>query len=363
MNTRYGATLMQNANNLQGYRHVDTGIFMLDFALLGGIAEGFATEQYGWESSGKTTLAMRIAAGTLRKHPDKAVVWIDPETTFDPTWADKHGVDRSRLFYVQPESGEMAVDVAAAAIKNPDAALVIMDSLPALVPQKEADAAAEDALVALRARLVSRFCSQVLQGWHERRPHGHLVTVDMINQFRHKIVTMGDPRTLPCGNQHRFLATTMIEQTSQEILVKGTKAEGTEGAMQIVDFLDMGFKIKKSKAGNSIRNGSFKMMLNPDSPHASGSIYETPAILATAKKMGWYTGAGSAQYLATTGDHKYKSSAVAIEWLDDNPDELHKLKQFLIIKQRINMGIPAIPADGWLLGRVDRVTAQLAQAA
>ena len=93
----YGTPLVVNAAAQPGYMHIETGIFSLDLALLGGFAEGHATMVYGWESAGKTTVAMRAAAAAQRKHPDKAVVFVDTEGTYDNQWGERHGIDNDAL--------------------------------------------------------------------------------------------------------------------------------------------------------------------------------------------------------------------------------------------------------------------------
>ena len=185
---QYGVKLMMAPGSVDaGLNHLPTGIALLDYSLFGGIPEGRANMVFGWENSGKTTLAMRIAASAVRKHPDKACVFIDAEGTFDPLWADKHGLDPESIYLVQPESGEQAVNIIDAVMKERETGCVILDSLPALVPQSMLDAAAEDPLVARRAQLIGRMCSVITSSFNIMRPTGHVCTFVMINQWRMKI--------------------------------------------------------------------------------------------------------------------------------------------------------------------------------
>lgn len=349
INKEYGEGTMQKADSLIGLRHIETGIFTLDFALLGGIAENFVTMGYGYESSGKSTVAMRIAARTQGKFRNRAVVYLDAEGTYDNAWAAQHGVDNSKLFYASPSSGEEAVNICQAVMSTEETALLIVDSLPALVPQKEGDAAAEDDFYALRARLIAKLCSKILYCKNLLRSQGKQpASVILINQWRTKLgMVMGDPRTLPGGNQPKYLASTMIELKNKEIMGKSS------GGMDIVTHNEHSFNIKKSKAGNSIRTGSFKMIRDPEHELGSGSMDDAPAVLAFAKKMGLYTGGGTKYHLASTGDHRFQNGARAIEFLNENPDELLRAKQMVIMAQRYSMGIPTVPADGYLLGSVD----------
>src|SRR4051812_42023964 len=59
----------------------------------GGYPEGRIIELDGWESSGKTTLALLAVAFAQRKYPDKVAVYVDGENALDLTYARMLGVD------------------------------------------------------------------------------------------------------------------------------------------------------------------------------------------------------------------------------------------------------------------------------
>lgn len=348
VNNRHGDGVMQLSGTLMGGRHVDTGVFILDFALLGGVPDGFVTILFGYESSGKTTLAMRAAAGAQRKYPDKAVVYLDIEGTYDTVWAERHGVDPSKLFVAQPSAGEHAVDIAQGVLSTNEASVLIVDSMPALVPQKNADASAEDHNMATRATLLAKLCEKIIHFNNKAVAKRDRTSVILINQFRSKVgFVMGDPRVLPGGHQPRFLSSAMIELKCKETLGKNEK--GVDIPLEN----EHGFVVKKSKLGNSIRSGSFKMVRDPGNPLGAGAISEAEVVVAYAKRMGFHSGAGQSQYLATLGDLKFGSGQKIADYLNANPEELHRTKQLLVGAQRKAMGLPILPPDGWLLGEVD----------
>lgn len=86
INKQHGAQIIRPASEKPPYRHIPTGIFLLDMALNGGVPEGCATQFFGWESAGKTTIAARVAAAAQVKYPDKKVLFADFEGTYDPAW-------------------------------------------------------------------------------------------------------------------------------------------------------------------------------------------------------------------------------------------------------------------------------------
>ncbi|MFQ5549815.1 MAG: DNA recombination/repair protein RecA, partial [Gemmatimonadales bacterium] len=71
---------------------ISTGALNLDAAIgIGGVPRGRISEIYGPESSGKTTLALHVAAHAQRSNGVAA--FIDAEHTLDVEYAKKLGVD------------------------------------------------------------------------------------------------------------------------------------------------------------------------------------------------------------------------------------------------------------------------------
>ena len=72
-----------------------------------GIPRGRVIEIFGPESSGKTTLALHVAAQAQKAGGIAAI--IDAEHAFDPTWGKKLGVQLDTLLVSQPNNGEEAM--------------------------------------------------------------------------------------------------------------------------------------------------------------------------------------------------------------------------------------------------------------
>lgn len=349
--SRMGANVMRRATAVPGFNQIETGIFTLDMALLGGIPEGLTTMIFGWESSGKTTLAKRVAGRMQKKYPNKAVIFVDLEQTYDRQWGAKHGIDNERLIIVSPESGEQAVDVVDACLRAPETALIIIDSLPTLVPMAEANSSAEDTLVAARSRLIGRLCSKILQATITARNHGNAPTVILINQWRLKIgVSKGDPRTLPGGQQPKFLCTTMIEMKNKEIAGRNSRD------IEIVSHNEHAFVIKKSRVGNSSRTGEFVMIRDPEHALGEGAIDDAHVVVSYAKKFGLLTG-GGASWRIDGLDRKFGKMAEVADFLEAHEEELLDLKRRLVIIQRTDMGLLPLPRDNYLLGFCETISA------
>lgn len=342
-----GTGIIHTANKIPLACHSPTGAFILDFATLGGIPEGFGFMYFGLQSSGKTTMMLKAVAGMQRKYPDKIVVWCDPESLFDPEWASILGCDLDRLEVIQPDTGEETVDILTAAMEALEVSMVVLDSVPACVPKAVIDRSAEDDTMASLARLMGKCCSKILMAWAKERRRGHRVTVGIINQIRSKVgFVLGNPETRPGGRQINHLPALIIKLGNKEI--KGTDAQGLE----VVDTNDHTFLVEKSKHGASIRSGEFQMVINPDlDPQlAQGEMDDFDTVVNYAKRFKLVQGGGGKYRIPLIAeDETWAKYEDIVSWLKDNNEAYLKLQAALIALQRISKGIPAFPPDGFLV--------------
>jgi recombination protein RecA len=293
---------------------------------------------YGWESSGKTTVSMRVVANAQRKYPDQSVVFVDAEGTFDPAWAARHEVDVDNMILVQPQSGEQALDIADAVLRAAETSLVVIDSLPALMPTKELEKSMEDDTVALQARLIGKFLRKATQALLDERKRDHHPALVVINQFRSKIAMMGDTRTLPGGNALKFAVATRFE-------IKNKEKMGRDGLdIETVDYNEHSFVVTKNKVGTGIRSGEFIMVRNPDNPLGAGFIDDAKTVVTYAKKFGILSGGGSSWRMDDL-DEKFGKLQEIADYFYSDLDYFEHTKRRLISMQRQHAGLKP---DGWL---------------
>lgn len=340
---RYGENIVRKGNALPNCTYLPTGIFLIDLALLGGIPESKMSLVYGWQSSGKSTLAMKVAASAQRKYPDSSVLYIDSEGSYDPLWAEKNGVDNERVVYVDPQSGEQAVDIMNSAIVADDLSLIILDSIAGTVPLKEVESSAEDAIVAVRARLMSRFLTSLKLRMSDELRRGHKVTAVTINQFRTNIgVMFGDNRVLPGGATQRYTADVMLE-------MKNAKPQQgkSENDVAIFEHNEHAFEIKKCKTGNSLPSGQFTMIRSPQHVLGVSGIDDGDTVVAYGKKMGMVT-SGGGNWKFDGCDESFGSKDELVAHFYNEPEEYRLFKTKLIAIHRTSMGLPALPPDEYL---------------
>lgn len=179
---------------------ISTGSLLVDNIFGGGIPRGQITELYGAEGSGKTTLCYSVI-GQCQADGGTAV-FIDAEHSFDPWHAAKFGVDMDSLVYISPPDGDTALETVRAFSDAKAAALIVVDSVAALVPKAELRGEIGDAQVAMLPRLMSQ-ALRILPG----TLHASNTALIFTNQLREKVgVMFGNPEMTPGGRALRHYA-------------------------------------------------------------------------------------------------------------------------------------------------------------
>jgi len=193
----------------EAHRAIDSsssGCLALDRALgIGGYARGRIIEIFGPESSGKTTLTLHAIAEA--QQAGGLAAFVDAEHAFDPAYARATGVRTSELLLAQPDSGEQALDIVEGLASSREIALIVIDSVAALVPQAEIEGSMGDNHLGLQARLMSRALRKLAVVAAKTN-----TTLIFVNQLRYKIgVTFGSPETTPGGNALKFYASQRLD--------------------------------------------------------------------------------------------------------------------------------------------------------
>lgn len=107
----------------------------LNYMTYGGIPVGRIAEFYGADGSGKTTTAIDVAGNAQRMFPDKKVLFVDIERTFNSCWAAKLGLNCDDIIYLDPDSmgAEEVFNMMIELIDSGEISLCILDSIGAMV--------------------------------------------------------------------------------------------------------------------------------------------------------------------------------------------------------------------------------------
>ena len=187
---------------------------------IGGIPCGRITEIYGPESGGKSTLCLQIIA-QAQKAGGRAL-YIDAENALDMSYAEGLGVNVDELLVCQPSSGEEGLEVALQMILSNSIAVVVVDSVAALVPRSELEGEIGDAQMGVMGRMMG----QALRKTNDAVKKSNCALI-FINQVRDKLgVMFGNPETTPGGKALRFYASLRLDCRRISQIKKGDAVIG-----------------------------------------------------------------------------------------------------------------------------------------
>tara|TARA_R110002020_G_scaffold268819_2_gene484036 strand:+ start:1226 stop:2203 length:978 start_codon:yes stop_codon:yes gene_type:complete len=172
---------------------------------IGGWPKQRIVEIYGPESSGKTTIALDAIANEQKQGGIAA--FVDAEHALDLKYAEALGVDTEKLLISQPSTGEQGLEVVDTLVKSGIPGIIVIDSVAALIPQRELEGEMGDSHMGLHARLMSQACRKLTALVSQTN-----TCLMFINQIRHKIgVMFGSPETVTGGNALKFYSSMRVE--------------------------------------------------------------------------------------------------------------------------------------------------------
>lgn len=281
---------------------IPTGSLALDIALgIGGIPKGRVTEIYGAESSGKTTVALQIVAQAQKQGGIAA--YVDVEHAIDPKYAAAIGVDIDNMLISQPDTGEEALEVIDALIRSNAVALVVLDSVAALVPKAEIEGDMGASLPGLQARLMSQALRKITGSLNKTN-----TAAIFINQIREKIgVMFGNPETQPGGRALKFYSSVRMDCRRVETLKTGTDNVGIRTRVKIV----------KNKVAAPFKQAEFDIMFG-EGISRSGSIIDIGTELSVIAKAG--------AFYSYKGERLGQGRENAKKFLDERPEMMQTIE-------------------------------------
>ena len=282
---------------------IPTGSMTLDMALgIGGVPRGRIVEIYGPVSSGKTTVALHVAAQAQKLGGE--VAFIDVEHALDPVYAKALGVDIDNLLVSQPDSGEQALEIAEALVRSGAIDCIVLDSVAAMVTKAEIEGDMGDTHVGLLARLMS----QAMRKLTSVISKSNCVAI-FINQVREKIgVVYGNPETTPGGRALKFYSSVRIEVRKGEPIKNGAEIIGARTKCKVV----------KNKVAPPFKECEFDMMFGQGIDRV-GEVCDLAVDLDIIKKSGaWFS---------YNGQKIGQGRENAKEYLRSNPDIMKEIEE------------------------------------
>jgi recombination protein RecA len=304
---------------LPGVQAISTGALSLDIALgVGGVPRGRIIEIYGPESSGKTTLALHIAAEAQKT--GGIVAFVDAEHALDIHYARNLGVRTDDLLVSQPDTGEQALEITEVLVRSGAIDVLVVDSVAALVPRAEIEGEMGDSHMGLQARLMS----QALRKLTATISKSNTIVI-FINQIRMKIgVMFGNPETTTGGNALKFYASVRMDIRRTASLKQGQDVIGNRTRVKVV----------KNKVAPPFKEAEFDIMYGTGISR-EGDIVDLGADSGIIDKSGaWYS---------YGGERIGQGRENAKQFLKDNP-ELSRAVEAKIL-EHFGLSAPAAAAE------------------
>ena len=232
---------------------ITTGSLGLDIAIgIGGLPKkaGKIIEMYGWESSGKSTLAQTIAAN-FQKAGQK-VLLVDGENSLDEKYSTALGMDLKELLLIQLDesAGEGAYNKMERIVETGEIGLVIIDSYNSLQPLKLVEGEIGDSTLGLHARMLNQ---AVMKANYLATKYG--TNFLFLGQLREKIgVMFGSPETTQGGNALRFYSHVRLKVSRSTTEANSLK----EGDTKIGNKTTV--RVEKNKLGSPFKSCSFNII-------------------------------------------------------------------------------------------------------
>lgn len=297
---------------------ISTGCLDLDIALgIGGVPRGRIVEIYGPESSGKTTVALHIAAEAQKN--GGAVAFIDAEHALDPSYAKKIGVDTENLILSQPDTGEQGLEIAEALVRSGAIDVLIVDSVAALVPRAEIEGEMGDTHVGLQARLMS----QALRKLAGTINKTNCVAI-FINQLREKVgIMFGNPETTTGGRALKFYASVRLDVRRIDSIKSSDAIIGNRTRV----------KVMKNKVAPPFKQAEFDIMYN-EGISRTGNIVDVGVKEGIVQKSGAWFSYGDIRL----GQGRENSKI----YLRDNPEIAIEIENKIREKHKLPLNITPI---------------------
>lgn len=352
--------LMDGAKAERG-RKIPFSSPLMNWCTYGGIPRSRITEFFGDPGGGKSTTAVDIcknavslfaneheeqiqklresaASGSktanaelqdLIERGPKKILYLDIEHGFDGAWAKTIGIEESSIDIMQPPDvvAEDILQTVQELIETGEIGLVVLDSLPSLVPRAELEKKYGERTVAALAGLLTVFCRKIVPMLTR-----YDTTMIFINQIRDN---MDNPYVVktPGGQAPKFYSSLRILfRLGQPVdFLGGELPQSTENpAGHIVNAK----LVKQKSAPWDRKNGSYYLMcqsgIRADMDYAQLAVKKYGII---RKGGAWFTVCDpyTGEILEEDGKLvKLNGMAKVYEYLQANQDYYHKLQTYIL---------------------------------
>ena len=289
----------------------------LSLALKGGFGYGRQVLVWGNKSAGKSSFCLQMIG--MAQKEGKTCAWIDAEDSYDPEWANKLGVDSSKLIYSPAKSVNDMVDVATK-LMEADVDLIVVDSISALLPAIYFEKDGNELKDLQDTKQIGAEAKDMTHAVKMLNYANKNTLLVLISQQRNQFGSMHASHIPTGGMAVKFFSTTVIKLWSSEAEANAIKAG-----------VKVGDKIIEQRVGRPVNWIVDYSKVSPPNLSGQYDFYYQGEVLGVDRvgetldvaEMCGLVEKGGAWY--TVDGERIQGRAKAVQYLRDNPEVVDKL--------------------------------------
>lgn len=270
-----------------------TPSFGLNRALNGGLPYGRQVLIWGSKSSAKSSLCLQIIAEAQKE--GKVCAWIDAEMSYDKDWAEKLGVDATKLIVSQARTINEMVDVGVQ-LMEAGVDLIVVDSITSLLPaiyfekdSSELKALENTKQIGAESRDFSNAWKMINYANNKTKPTLFI----LISQSRNNINAMYTSQQPTGGQATKFYSSTVVKLFSSESDNQAIKGKIYVGDKAIEEKIGrkIRWELQFSKTSPSFQSGEYDFYFRGDTLGVDGvaDLVDTAELMGIVERTGaWY---------------------------------------------------------------------------
>lgn len=290
----------------------------LNLALKGGLGFGRQILIWGNKSAGKSSFCLQMI-GQAQKE-GKTCAWIDSEASYSASWAEKLGVDSSKLIYSSAKTVNDMVDIATQ-LMEAGVDIIIVDSISALLPAIYFEKDSTDLKKLEDTKQIGAEAKDMTHAVKMLNYANKNTLLVLISQQRNQFGSLHASHIPTGGMAVKFFSSTIIKLWSSE-----AEANAIKSGIQVGD------KIIEQKVGRPVNWIIDYNKIGP--PNLSGQydfyyqgeklgVDRIAEVLDVAEMMGIVQRGGS---WYTIGSERFQGRTKAIEYLRNEPSAVQMLE-------------------------------------
>lgn len=273
--------------------YASTPSFGLNRALNGGLPYGRQVLVWGSKSSAKSSLCLQTIA--LAQQEGKICAWIDAEMSYDKAWAEKLGVDTSKLIVSQARTINEMVDVGVNLIEA-GVDIIVVDSITSLLPAIYFEKDSEELKQLENTKQIGAESRDFSNAWKMLNYANNKVKptlLILISQSRNNINAMYTSQQPTGGQATKFYSSTVVKLFSSESDNQALKGKIYVGDKAIEEKVGrkVRWELQFSKTSPAFQSGEYDFYFRGDSVgiDSIGDLCDTAESLGIINRTGaWY---------------------------------------------------------------------------